>query len=105
LKRFEDQVLSARDRALAREKELFDALLDRLIAHLPALQASARALAEIDVLACYAERAEALNLARPELIAEPCIAIRAGRHLVVEQQLREPFVANDLVLDEDQRLL
>ena len=105
LKRFEEQVLSARDRALAREKELFDALLDRLIVQLRELQATARAIAEFDVLACYAERALALNLAKPELVAEPCIAIRGGRHLVVEQQLREPFVANDLSLDEQARLL
>ncbi len=105
LKRFEDQVLSARDRSLAREKELFDALLDRLIAQLPQLQATARALAEIDVLACYAERALALNLCRPELVTESCIAIRGGRHLVVEQHLSEPFVANDLSLDPQTRLL
>jgi DNA mismatch repair protein MutS len=105
LKRFEDQVLSARDRALAREKELFDLLLDRLIAGLAPLQGAARALAELDVLACYAERAQALNLNRPELIDEPCIDIRGGRHLVVEQQSREPFVANDLKLDAETRLL
>jgi DNA mismatch repair protein MutS len=105
LKRFEDQVLSARDRALAREKELYDALLDRLIEQLPGLQATARALAEIDVLACYAERAEALNLCRPELVEESCIAISAGRHPVVERQLAEPFVANDLALDSLTRLL
>ena len=105
LKRFEDQVLSARDRALAREKELFEALLDRLIGQLAPLQRTARALAELEVLACYAERAQALNLSRPALVAEPCIAIDGGRHLVVEQQLREPFVANDLVLDAQTRLL
>ncbi|HZP10795.1 MAG TPA: DNA mismatch repair protein MutS [Nevskiaceae bacterium] len=105
LKRFEEKVLSARDRALAREKELFDALLDRLIAQLAPLQATARAIAEIDVLACYAERAQALNLSRPELVNESCIALRGGRHLVVEQQSREPFVANDLSLDVNTRLL
>jgi DNA mismatch repair protein MutS len=105
LKRFEDQVLSARDRALARERELFEQLLDRLIARLAPLQASARALSELDVLACYAERAGALNLTQPELVDDPCICIRGGRHLVVEQQLREPFVANDLSLDDNTRLL
>jgi DNA mismatch repair protein MutS len=105
LKRFEEQVLSARDRALAREKELYEALLDRLIGELAPLQATARALAEIDVLACYAERAHALDLSRPELVTESCLVIRGGRHLVVEQQSRKPFVANDLCLDPGTRLL
>ena len=105
LKQFEDQVLSARDRALAREKELYEALLDELTTHLIGLQASAQALAELDVLACYAERAQTLNLCRPELVAEPGIDIRGGRHPVVEQTLRDPFVPNDLLLTADRRLL
>ncbi len=105
LKKFEDQVLSARDRALAREKELYEALLDQLAGHLGVLQSAAQALADLDVLACYAERAQALNLVQPELLATPCIDIRGGRHLVVEQTSREPFVANDLCLDDATRLL
>jgi DNA mismatch repair protein MutS len=105
LKKFEDQVLSARDRALAREKELYDALLDTLAAKLPPLQACAHALAELDVLACYAERARALNWCRPELVDQPCIDIRAGRHPVVERTLRDPFVPNDLALGDERRLL
>jgi DNA mismatch repair protein MutS len=105
LKKFEDQVLSARDRALAREKEMYEALLDRLNQALPALQAAAAALAELDVLACYAERARALNLARPVLSDAPGLDIRGGRHLVVEQNSAEPFVPNDVVLDGERRLL
>ncbi|TXH04981.1 MAG: DNA mismatch repair protein MutS [Nevskiaceae bacterium] len=105
LKKFEDQVLSARDRALAREKELYDALLDRLAQHLQPLQACATALAELDVLANYAERAQALNLTRPEIVETPCVDIRAGRHPVVEQTLSTPFVPNDLTLDDATRLL
>jgi DNA mismatch repair protein MutS len=105
LKKFEDQVLSARDRALAREKQLYDALLDRLATHLPALQAAAQAVAELDVLACYAERARALNLSRPELTDAPGVDIRGGRHLVVEQSSPEPFVPNDLTLGAERRLL
>ncbi len=105
LKKFEDQVLSARDRALAREKELYDRLLDRLNAQLPALQTAAQALAELDVLAAYAERARALNLARPELRDAPGLEIRGGRHLVVEQSGREPFVPNDLALSPERRRL
>jgi DNA mismatch repair protein MutS len=105
LKKFEDQVLGARDRALAREKELYERLLDALGAQLAALQAAAAALAELDVLGCYAERARALNLARPHLADAPGIEIRGGRHLVVEQNSREPFVPNDLVLSPERRLL
>ena len=105
LKKFEDQVLSARDRALAREKELYELLLDKLARHLQPLQASAAAIAELDVLANYAERAQSLNLTRPELVDTACVDIRAGRHPVVEQTLTGPFVPNDLALDDGQRLL
>jgi DNA mismatch repair protein MutS len=105
LKRFEDQVLSAKDRALAREKELFEALLDRLLAQLAALQAMAQALAELDVLANLAEAARRLDLARPQLDEAPGIDIRGGRHLVVERQSDQPFVPNDLCLHADRRLL
>jgi len=105
LKQFEDQVLSARERALAREKELYDRLLDALNAQLAALQATAAALAELDVLACYAERARALNLTRPRLADAPGLDIKGGRHLVVEQSSREPFVPNDLSLAPERRLL
>lgn len=105
LKRYEDQVLSAKDRALAREKELFESLLDRLVAGLAALQAMAQALAEIDVLANLAEAARRLDLARPCLDNGAGIEIRGGRHLVVERLSDPPFVPNDLCLDADRRLL
>jgi DNA mismatch repair protein MutS len=105
LKQFEDQVLSARDRALAREKALYEALLDRVAEDLTALQAMAQALAELDVLGCFAERARTLRWCRPRFVDEPCIMIRAGRHPVVEQTLRAPFVPNDLDLSDGTRLL
>ena len=105
LKRFEDTVLSARDRALAREKALYEALLEELAGHLAPLQATAAALAELDVLASFAERAQALRLVRPELVAEPGIEIVQGRHPVVEATLTEPFTPNDLRLDDARRLL
>ena len=105
LKRFEDQVLSARARALSREKELYEALLDNLGADLAPLQACAQALSELDVLACYAERARVLNWCRPQLVISAGIDIRGGRHPVVEQTLRDPFVPNDLQLGDERRLL
>ncbi len=105
LKSFEDKVLSARDRALAREKLLYDELLEQLLPSLPALQTSAAALAEIDVLANFAERALRLDLNAPELSDARGIEIRAGRHPVVEQTLDTPFVPNDCVLDEARRML
>ena len=105
LKEFEDKVLSARERSLAREKTLYDGLLDTLAESLGPLQSSARAVAELDVLAALAERARALDLCRPELTDEPCLEITGGRHLVVEQVSDQPFIANDLDLNDGKRLL
>ncbi|MDE2094861.1 MAG: DNA mismatch repair protein MutS, partial [Burkholderiales bacterium] len=84
LKAFEDKALSAQDRALAREKLLYEQLLDELQQHLAPLSALARALASLDALAALAERAGTLNWCRPEFVREPCIRIEAGRHPVVE---------------------
>jgi DNA mismatch repair protein MutS len=105
LKSFEDKVLGARDRALAREKALYEALLDHLTARLPALQSTTAAIAEIDVLTCFAERAAALDCAQPELTDEPMLLIEGGRHPVVERAGREPFVPNDLRFDDSRRML
>jgi DNA mismatch repair protein MutS len=105
LKGFEDKVLSSRERALSLEKSLYDALLDELCLHLQGLQTCSHALAELDVLCCFAERAEALQLTRPELSTDSGISIRQGRHLVVETQQQDPFVANDLELHDERRML
>ncbi len=105
LKSFEDKVLGARDRALAREKDLYDALLELLTARLPALQQTTTAIAQIDVLTCFAERATALDCAQPELVAYPMLFINHGRHPVVERASREPFIPNDLCFDEARRML
>ncbi len=105
LKAFEDKVLSARERSLMRERVLYDALLDTLTAALQPLKLAADALAEMDVLANLAARAETLDWNAPELTAEPGIHIERGRHPVVEQVLDEPFAANDLALDDTRRML
>ena len=105
LKSYEEQVLSAKDRALAREKALYEELLTRLGEELKALQVTAGALAQIDVLACFAERARHLNYCRPTLDTQPGITIEGGRHPVVETVLDAPFVANDLTFDDARRLL
>jgi DNA mismatch repair protein MutS len=104
LKTFEDKALSAQERALAREKWLFERLLDELSPAIPALQSVAGALATLDVLSTLAERADALRLTRPEFVAEPGIAIRGGRHPVVERQV-DSFIPNDVTLAQDRRLL
>jgi DNA mismatch repair protein MutS len=104
LKAFEDRALSAQERALAREKLLFDALLADLAPAIPALQRVADALADLDVLAALAERAQALRLVRPRFSTDPGIVIRGGRHPVVERQV-EDFIPNDLVLGRERRLL
>ncbi|MGQ0799901.1 MAG: DNA mismatch repair protein MutS [Pseudomarimonas sp.] len=105
LKAFEDKVLSARERSLARERCLWEDLLDLLNTGLEPLKRFASALAELDVLACFGERADALNWSRPTLSNEPGLRIERGRHPVVEAVRDEPFEPNDLVLDEQQRLL
>lgn len=105
LKEFEDKALSAKSRALAREKLLYDDLLEHLIGHLADLQDSAAALAELDVLSNLGERALTLDLNRPRFTDEPCMRISQGRHPVVEQVLSTPFVANDLNLDDATRML
>ncbi len=105
LKDFEQRVLGARERALARERELFEALLGRAAAELADLQDSAAAVAELDVLADFAERAGALDYCCPELSDDPGIEIEAGRHPVVERELGQGFVPNDLRLDDGRRML
>ncbi|MGI9232193.1 MAG: DNA mismatch repair protein MutS [Woeseiaceae bacterium] len=105
LKEFEDKVLGARERALGREKFLYEQLLDLLHEVLGPLQMAAAGLAELDVLACLAERAVALDLSKPEITEQPCIDIEGGRHLVVEQVIDTPFIANDLSLGDARRLL
>jgi DNA mismatch repair protein MutS len=105
LKAFEDKVLGARDRSLAREKELYEGLLDVLIGRLPALQQTTGSIAQVDVLACFAERAATLDCVRPELAEQPMLIIEGGRHPVVEHAGREPFVPNDLRFDESRRML
>ena len=105
LKSFEDKVLGARDRALAREKALYETLLDHLTSRLPALQSTTAAVAQIDVLCCFAERAITLDCAQPELVDEPTLLIDAGRHPVVERAAREPFVPNDLRFHDSRRML
>jgi len=105
LKAFENKVLSAREKSLAWEKSLYDGLLTTIAESLIPLQQCAAALAELDVLVNFAERAETLNLSQPELSEKPGIRITAGRHLVVEQVSDIPFVANDLVFSPQRRML
>jgi DNA mismatch repair protein MutS len=105
LKAFEDKVLSSRERALAREKHCYAELLERLLGELEPLQAMAMALARLDALCAFAERALRLNLVKPELTGEEGLHIRAGRHPVVEQVRDEPFTPNDLDLDAETRML
>ncbi len=105
LKSFEDKVLSAREKALAFEKALFDELLTKIAADLQPLQRCAASLAELDVLVNFAECSESLNLSQPTLTDRPGIQIEAGRHLVIEQVLDKPFVGNDVALSNKCRML
>jgi DNA mismatch repair protein MutS len=104
LKAFEDKALSARDRSLALEKSLFEEVVVNLLAHLPALQRIARALAQADVLAAFAALAARGNYVRPEFVEERGIEIEGGRHPVVEAQI-DNFIANDCRLSPTRTLL
>jgi DNA mismatch repair protein MutS len=105
LKSFEDKVLGAREKSLAREKQLYDEVLNQLIDQLGPLQGTAAALAELDALAAMAERAAALDWVRPQLSDEPVLEIEGGRHPVVERFAETPFVPNDLRLGGGRRML
>jgi DNA mismatch repair protein MutS len=105
LKSFEDKVLSAREKSLSFEKALYDELLTTLGDALIDLQHCANALAELDVLVNFAERADTLNLSQPRLDQQPGVDILGGRHLVVEALSSIPFVANDLNFSGERRML
>lgn len=108
LKTFEDKALSAQERALAREKWLYEHLLNALQPHVPQLTRYARAIAALDALCALTERSLTLNWAAPQFVREPCIEIRGGRHPVVEARLAEtsgaPFIANDTLLGLKSRM-
>ena len=105
LKSFEDKVLGAREKSLARERQLYDELLTQLTDRLAALLATANALASLDCLAALAERATDLGWTEPQLVPETRLEIRGGRHPVVEHFIDGAFVPNDLVLDAERRML
>jgi len=108
LKAFEDKALSAQERALAREKWLFEQVLDQLQAHIPALTAVAQSLAALDTLCALTERSLTLDWNAPQFVTEPCIDITQGRHPVVQARLAElssgNFIANDTRLGFKQRM-
>ncbi len=105
LKEFEDKVLSAKERALSREKALYDELLETLLESLQDMQKCAEGLAELDTLCCFAERADTLNFCQPEFHARSGINIIAGRHPVVEQVCQDSFIPNNCKLNDQQRML
>ncbi len=105
LKSFEDRILSAQEKALAREKWLYEELLEKLCPQLEALLNTSSAIAELDVLVCFAERAVTLGLNTPQLTDKPGILIEGGRHPVVEQMLAKPFIPNGVELNPERSLL
>lgn len=105
LKEHETQVLQAEEKALARERALYQQLIEYLQSHLTSLQPIARALAQSDVLTTLAERATRLNWHRPSFSADTCLHIQQGRHPVIESALNTPFIGNDTQLDHTQHLV
>lgn len=104
LKEYEDKVLSAREKALAREKYLYQQVLEQIQPALPSLQLMATALSQLDVLSNFAERATSLGFCRPVISSEAGIHIAEGRHPVVEANQSAPFIANDLSLDAHSKM-
>lgn len=104
LKAFEDKVLSANERALAKEKALYEEILQALLPHIQELQRNACAIAQLDVLGAFAERAETLGYVAPAFVEDACLEIVGGRHPVVEQ-IAQPFIANDVTLSPYRQLL
>ena len=105
LKQFEDNVLSARERALKREKLLYEQLLHTLVKELNTVQRCAQGLAQLDALITLAERAKTLHYVQPVFTDRACVNIKQGRHPIIEQVQAEAFTANDAVLDEQRRTL
>ncbi len=105
LKEHEHKVLSAQGKFLALEKRLYQALFDKILPELGQLQALSQAVAELDVLTNFAERAQTLNYVKPVLLKEAGITIEAGRHAVVEQMTNDAFIANPVVLTEQRKML
>jgi DNA mismatch repair protein MutS len=105
LKEYEDKVLTSKGRALALEKQLYEQLFDLLMPDLATMQISAEAIAELDVLTNLAERSLTLNYQKPTLSTDSGIEIKDGRHVVIEQVLQTPFIANSLSLLPSRRML
>lgn len=105
LKTFEDKILSSQERALAKEKMLYESLLILIRTMLTELQITSNAICNLDVLTCLAERAASLRWNRPTMTDKKEIKIKSGRHPVIEQLLNSPFVPNHLNMDENRRLL
>ena len=105
LKTYEDKVLKAKGASLALEKQLYEEIFDQILPHLGALQLSSMTLAELDVLTNFAERAETLHYVQPEFSSEIGLQIENGRHPVVEQVIKEPFIANPVNLNQARHLL
>ena len=108
LKKFEQEVLSAQDKSITLEKQIYDELLTHLNQYLKELHTTATAIATLDVLNNFAALANSNNYTRPELvgtdIASNLIKITDGRHPVVEKQI-DQFIANDINLDGNTKFL
>jgi DNA mismatch repair protein MutS len=105
LKQHEEKVLSAQSKSLALEKVLYQELFDKVLPDLAQLQQLSQAIAELDVLTTFAERALALNYVKPNLVEKPGISIDAGRHVVVEQMTKDAFIANPVSLTQQRKML
>ncbi|MCF6808275.1 DNA mismatch repair protein MutS [Thiotrichales bacterium 19S9-12] len=105
LKTFEDKVLSSKERALHREKSIYHQLLEYIASYYQKLQTTAKAIAKLDVLNNFAERAVTLKLSKPSFSKEPILKLSQARHIVIENVQTSPFMPNNLTLDNNERLM
>jgi DNA mismatch repair protein MutS len=105
LSEFENKILSAKEKALAREKELYDSLLIEVGKYVSQILNTAATIAELDILANFSERAQTLNLVRPSFTNEKVIDISNGRHLIIENTSQDSFIANNILMNQAQNLL
>jgi DNA mismatch repair protein MutS len=101
---FESEILGAKEAALTQEAVLVEGLRESIASHAAQIQKAASAVAQLDVLACFAHLARVNHYNRPEVHTGKGLTIKAGRHAVVEQSLQdESFVANDTHMDAKTR--
>ena len=102
LKEYEEKILGAEEKIMSLEAGIYQELLVSLEPYIAPIQTNAQIVAQLDCLLCFAHNAIAYKYHRPELVLEPTLEIKEGRHPVIEQRLAagDSYIANDIALDK-----